>query len=157
MPAPSLTVVDSSDRTVTNWDNGVVQANSEGAILSLIVWNNRGGAVALSDLKEANITALDVDGRAITEVVTNKWVRVNVPSIDGSTNVWTPVGGSIAKSLRADGVDPTDGFVIKGEANDGSLENSKNNYCTVNLKTKVPAGVEAGIRDWKMRIQGYFT
>ena len=25
MPAPSITVVDTSDRTITNWDNGVVQ------------------------------------------------------------------------------------------------------------------------------------
>lgn len=157
MPAPSLTVVDSSDHTVTQWDNGVVQANNESAVLELIVWNNRGGSVALSDLKEANITALDVDGRAVTEVVTNKWTRVNVPSIDGSDNIWTPVGGSIAKSLKADGVGTTEGFVIKGEANDGTLANSKNNYCTVRLKTKVPAGVDAGIRDWKMRIQGYFT
>lgn len=157
MAAPSITVVDTSDRTVTNWDNGVVQANAESAILQIIIWNNRGGLTDLSDLKEANITSLDTDGRAITEVVTDKWVRVNVPAVDGSTAVWTPVGGTIAKSLRADGVDPSEGFVIKGVANDGSLVNATENYCTCNLKTKVPAGVEAGIRNWKMRINGYFT
>jgi hypothetical protein len=157
MAAPSITVVDSSDRTVTNWDNGVVQANAESAILQIVIWNNRGGTTDLSDLKEANITALDVDGRAITEVVTDKWVRVNVPVVDGSTGVWTPVGGTTAKSLRADGVDASEGYVIKGIANDGSLANSAENYCSCNLKTKVPAGVSAGIRNWKMRINGYFT
>lgn len=157
MAAPSITVVDTNDRTVTNWDNGVVQANNESSILSIIIWNNRGGNTALSDLKEANITALDSDGRAITEVVTDKWVRVNVPSIDGNSSTWTPVGGNTAKSLRADGVASSEGFVIKGIANDGSLANATENYCSVNLKTKVPAGVEAGIRDWKMRINGYFT
>ena len=141
MPAPSITV----------------QANNEGAVLTALVWNNRGGAVALSDLKEASITSLDIDGRAITDVVTDKWVRINVPSVDGDANTWTPVGGSVGKGLRADGLSSSDGFVIKGTANDGTLANSKANYCTVNMKAKVPGGASAGIRNWNMRIGGYFT
>ena len=157
MPAPSITVVDTSDRTITNWDNGVVQANNEGAVLTAIIWNNRGGSVALSDLKEASITSLDIDGRAITDVVTDKWVRVNVPSVDGNASTWTPVGGSVSKGIRADGLGVSDGFTIKGTANDGTLANSKDNYCTVNMKAKVPSGAEAGIRNWNMRIGGYFT
>ena len=53
MAAPSITVVDTSDRTVTTWDNGTVQAQNYSAVLSIRVWNNRGGAVTLSDLKDA--------------------------------------------------------------------------------------------------------
>lgn len=155
--APSITVVDTNDRTLSNWDVGVIQANNESAVLSIIVWNNRSGSLAVSDLREANITALDVDGRAITDVVSDKWVRVNVPSVDGDATTFTPVGGTTAKGLRADGLLSTDGFTIKGTANDGTLANSKANYCTCNLKARVPAGASAGIRDWKMRINGYFT
>ena len=150
MAAPSLTVVDNSDRAV-------VQANQEGNELSLTIWNNRGGSVALSDLKEANITALDTDGRMVTEVVVDKWTRVNVPSIDGGTNIWTPVGGNTVKMLRADGLSASDGFTIRGTANDGTLVNAGANYCSVNLKVRVPAGVSAGVRDWKIRINGYYT
>lgn len=157
MAAPSLTVVDNSNRAVSIWDNGVVQANQEGAVLSLIIWNNRGGTVALSDLKEANITALDTDGRMVTEVVVDKWTRANVPSIDGGTNIWTPIGGNTVKMLRADGLSASDGFTIKGTANNGTLTNASANYCSVNLKVRVPAGVSAGVRDWKIRINGYYT
>ena len=157
MAAPSITVVDTSDRTVTNWDAGVVQANNESAVLTILVWNNRGGSVALSDLKEANITSLDTDGRAVTDIITGKWIRVNVPSIDGNTTTYTPVGGATVKNIRADGLGATDGYVLKGTANDGIAANSRNNYSTVNLKIKIPSGVTAGIRDYKIRINGYFT
>lgn len=157
MAAPSLTVVDTSDRTVTSWDNGVVQANQESNILEVIIWNNRGGETSIADLKDANITALDIDGRAITEVVLGRWTKVNVPILDNSENVWTPIGGTTAKMIRADGLTDNDGFTIKGLANDGTLNNSKENYCRVRLKTQVPAGISAGVRDWKIRINGYFT
>jgi hypothetical protein len=157
MAAPSITVVDTSDRTVTNWDAGVVQANNESAVLTILIWNNRGGSVALSDLKEANITSLDTDGRAVTDIITGKWIRINVPSIDGNTTTYTPVGGATVKNIRADGLGSTDGYVLKGTANDGIAANSRNNYSTVNLKIKIPAGVTAGIRDYKIRINGYFT
>lgn len=157
MAAPSLTVVDTNDRPVTSWDNGVVQANNEGPVLTIIIWNNRGGEVSVADLKDANITTLDIDGRAISEVVQGKWTRVNVPSTDEDDTVWTPIGGTTAKMLRADGLEEIDGFTIKGVANDGNIHNATENYCTIHLKTRVPAGVSAGIRDWKLRISGYFV
>ena len=157
MAAPSLTVVDSTDRTVTIWDAGVVMANNESAVLAVTIWNNRAGTTNLSDLKEANITTLDPDGGAVSDVVANKWVRVNVPVLDGSSTVWTPVGGSVVKLIRADGCTAADGFVIKGTANDGTLTNARTNYATVNLKHKVPAGATTGIRDFKTRINGYYT
>ena len=159
MVAPVLSVVDVNDVAVTSWDNGVVQANSASPILEIIIWNNRGGETAVADLKEANITALDIDGRAITEVVQGKWVNVNVPQVDGNTTTWTKIGGNTAKMIRADGLNTASGYVIKGTANDGNKATaaSKSNYCTVRLKTVVPAGTSAGIRDYRIRINGYWT
>lgn len=157
MAAPNLTVVDTSDRPITSWDNGVVQANSESPILTILVWNNRGNDSSVADLKDANITVLDIDGRAISEVVQGKWVRVNVPAIDNSENVWTPIGGVTAKMIRADGLSEEDGYTIKGTANDGSTLNSKENYCTIKLKTKVPAGASAGVKDFRIRCQGFYV
>lgn len=157
MSAPVLTVVDTRDVPVSNWDNGVVQASQESSILTIIIWNNRGNEVSVADLKDASITALDIDGRAITEVVANKWVRVNVPAMDNSENVFVPVGGSTVRMLRADGLNESAGYTIKGSSNDGTLTNSQENYVLVRLKTVVPAGVSAGIRDWRLRISGFFT
>ena len=157
MTAPVLTVIDTRDVPVTNWDNGVVQASQESAVLTIIIWNNRGNDVSVADLKDANITALDIDGRAISEVVANRWCNVNVPAIDNSENIWTPIGGNITKMLRADGLNESAGFTIKGSANDGLTANSSENFCTVRLKTIVPSGVSAGIYDWRIRLSGWWT
>lgn len=157
MAAPSITVVNDLDQTVANWDAGTVQANNDSAILTLLIWNNRGGQTALSDLKECTITSLDIDGGSSSDVVSGKWVNVNVPSIDGNQTTWTQVGGATTKSLRADGVQAQDGFIIKGTTNDGNKNNSKPNYCTARLKVHVPLNATAGTKTYKLRINGYYV
>ena len=157
MAAPVITVVDTRDVPVTSWDNGVVQASQESSVLTLIIWNNRGNSTSVADLKDANITALDIDGRAISEVVANRWCNVNVPVMDNSENVWIPIGGNVIRQIRADGLNESAGYTIKGSANDGLTANSSENFCTVRLKTIVPSGVSAGIYDWRVRISGYYV
>lgn len=158
MAAPSLTVVDSTDQSVVNWDVGVCQANNDSAILTILVWNNRGGGAALSDLKDANITSLDVDGGSSSEVVAGKWVRINSPVVDGNNTTWTQVGGSTVKYIRADGLSSADGNTISGAVNDGNKNtaSSKKNYSTVNIKVHVPLNANPGIKNFKMRINGYY-
>lgn len=157
MSAPSITVVTDADATVASWDAGTVQANNSSAVLSLVIWNNRGGTSALSDLKDASITTLDVDGGSSSDVVSGKWVQVNVPSIDGSTTVWSQIGGDTVKYLRADGLTSSDGSVIRGTANDGSITGSKVNYCKVNMKAVVPLNATPGTKNWKTRLNGYYV
>ena len=157
MAAPSITIVNDSDATIANWDVGTVQANTDSNILKAIIWNNRGGGVALSDLRDVTITALDIDGGASTDVVAGKWTQVNVPNIDGNETTWTAIGGATTKSLRADGLSAADGPIIKGTANDGSLATSKVNYCTIRLKEHVPLNANPGTKNWKMRLNGYYT
>lgn len=156
MTAPQLTVVNSNtDTAVTTWDCGVVQANSTSNQLEILIWNNRSGTTAVADLKDANITTL-ANNTAGQEVVDGKWVKVNAPSMDG---VWTAVGGTSGKMIRADGLSASNGNVIKGTANDGNKNTtaSKQNYCTVKIKTVVPANTTAGVRDFIIRINGYWT
>ena len=157
MTAPSITVVNTADETVTQWDAGVVQQNRSSSILTIQIWNNRRGETALSDLKEANITALDTNGTATSDIIVQKWVGAKVPAIDGSAADFTQIGGAYVKMLRADGLSEEDGYTISGAANDGSTVNAKNNYCTVNLRVNVPLNAKGGIYDFKMKINGYYT
>ena len=159
MAAPSITVVDTSDRTVTTWDNGTVQAQNYSAVLSIRVWNNRGGAVTLSDLKDVTVTALDTDGGATSDVVTGKWVQINCPRIDGNTTTYVAVGGSTVRYLQADGVARSEGYTIKGTANDGlaSTTASKVNYSTANMRVYVPVNANPGTRNFKIRSNGWYT
>lgn len=157
MSAPSITIVNDSDVTVASWDCGTVQANSDSAILTILVWNNRGGSAALSDLKDASITTLDIDGGSSSDVVAGHWVQVNVPGIDGDMTTWTSIGGATVKYLRADSLTSADGNVIRGVANDGTVANGKANYCTCRLKAHVPLNATPGTKTWKTRLNGYYV
>ena len=154
---PSITVVDDTDVTVVNHDFGTVQATKESSILTCLIWNNKGGGTALSDLRDVNITSLDTDGGSTSDVVVQQWVQVNVPALDGATNVWTKIGGTTKKSLRADGYTCSNG--ISGATNDGNktTTSSKINYCTVRLKVVVPLNAMPGTKNFKIRINGYYT
>jgi putative cofactor-binding repeat protein len=157
MAAPSITIVNDSDITVASWDCGTVQANSDSTILTILVWNNRGGSTALSDLKDVSITTLDIDGGSSSDVVAGKWVQANVPGIDGNNTTWTAIGGTTVKYLRADALAAADGNVIRGIANDGTFTNAKSNYCTCRLKAHVPLNATPGTKVWKTRINGYYV
>jgi putative cofactor-binding repeat protein len=157
MAAPSITIVNDSDITVASWDCGTVQANSDSTILTILVWNNRGGSTALSDLKDVSITTLDIDGGSSSDVVAGKWVQANVPKVDGNNTTWTAIGGTTVKYLRADALAAADGNVIRGIANDGTFTNAKSNYCTCRLKAHVPLNATPGTKVWKTRINGYYV
>lgn len=159
MAAPSITIMDESDRSVINWDAGVVQASNESAVFSIYVWNNRNGSTAISDLKDVTITALDIDGSSNGELVAGKWVRANVPKVDGNVTTWTPVGGSDGKHLQAEAITTASDFTIKGTVNDGNKNttSSKQNYCKVNLKVVVPVNATPGTKTYKIRVNGYYV
>jgi len=157
MTAPIISISNEMNDIVTQWDAGIVQQNKTSNELTLRIWNNKGGETALADLKEVTITTLDVDGTATTALVAERWVGVKVPSVDGNDGGFTQIGGSFAKSLRADGLTIADGYTISGVANDGSYDNAKANYCTVKLRISVPLNATGGIYDFKTKISGYYT
>lgn len=157
MAAPSITIVNESDQTASNWDAGTIQANTDSAVLALRIWNNKGGNTAVSDLKECNVTILDMDGGSSSNPVAGKWLQINVPRVDGNTTVWTAIGGTTTKSIRADGLGASDGYTIRGTTNDGSVSNGTPNYCTIRLKIHVPLNAVAQSYSCKMRINGYYV
>jgi len=159
MAAPSITVVNAAtNTTIPNWSVGVVKANNSSTVLSIQIWNNRGGSTDLADLRDASITSLDIDGGNSSDPVANKWLHVNVPQMDGASS-WTPVGGTSTKFIRGDTVTATEGNIIKGTANDGNASTtaSKVNYTTVNLRVDVPVNATPNTYNFKTRINGYYV
>jgi hypothetical protein len=75
------------------------------------------------------------------------------------STVWTAVGGTTTKMIRADGLNSADGNVIKGTTNDGvaATAASKANYATVNLKVSVPINATPNTYNFKTRINGYYV
>ncbi len=136
----------------TEWQIGVVDAGSVSIAITFLIWNNRGGSSALSDMTNCTITTKDVLGSNTGEVVTNRWIETRVDSLN-ETN-WTAIGGNTAKLVQAGG-SATSG-VIRGTANDGSL-GATSNYAKVSLQANVPTTATAGSYTFLTRISYQFT
>lgn len=160
MAAPSITVVNAAtNATQANWSAGVVKANQSSTVLSIQIWNNRGGSTALADLRDASITSLDIDGGNSSDPVANKWLKVNCPNLSEQASTWTAVGGTTTKFIRGDTVASSEGNIIKGTDNDGNASTaaSQENFTTVNLRIDVPVNATPNTYNFKTRINGYYV
>ena len=100
---------------------------------------------------------LDGSGDTSNEdVARDKWVQVNVPSIDGNSNVWTAIGGTEGKDIKCDDYTITEN-TIKGTANDGIEANSPGNVATVNLRIVAPPNSNPGTHSFRCRLVAYFS
>lgn len=154
---PQISIYDhTNSELVSTWELGTLKAQKPSDVLTINIWNNKGGVTTVSDLKEVYLMILDAVGdTANDDVAKDRWVQVNVPSVDGNTETWTPIGGTIGKDLKANS--GVVGNTISGVANDGIASNSVENVCTVNLRVVAPANSVAGGHYFKARIIGNWT
>ena len=157
MSAPAIALYDESHAAlVSTWGIGTVKAQVPSDILTVHIWNNRNGSDAVSDLKDCTIGVYDASGSTANEdVAKDKWVQINVPSVDGTDTIWTRIGGETTKQIRAnEGV--TD-FSISGAANDGAIGTNGKNFSTIRLRVNAPINSVPGNKSFKVRLIGYYT
>jgi hypothetical protein len=159
MPAPLVSWYDFNNTLEqTNWAIGTVDAGSESAVFRALIWNNRGGGSPLSDMVNCAITTKDTSGGNTTEVVTGKWIQVQVNS--AGEGVFMAIGGTEGVALpggltghehpiKAQGGPNGE---ISGAANDGTKVNSALNFADVSLKAAVPLTASAGSTNFLVRI-----
>lgn len=140
----------------STWDVGIIRSQIPSDELIINVWNNRGGATDVSDLKEPVLAVLDANGlTSDTPVPKEKWVQVNVESVDGDDTTFTPIGGTTTKVLRANSGVITD--EIKGSTNNGDPIMYPQNVCTAKLRVVAPINSISGDFTFKIRLTAYFT
>ncbi|ALA07178.1 hypothetical protein SECTIM467_48 [Brevibacillus phage SecTim467] len=157
MPAPQVSwyTADNSSQ-VTQWDIGTVDAGSLSQTFSVLIWNNRGGSTAVSDMQNCVITTKDYSGGNTGELVTNNWIEVKVDSL--SETGFTAIGGTLVKEIRATKSDTPAG-TIKGTVNDGNIatENTTANFSKVTLRANVPPTATAGLVTFLTRVSYQFV
>lgn len=155
---PLIGLFDSNNSSlVGSKDFGTIRSQVPSEILTINVWNNHGGTEDVSDLREPEIEVLDTNGlTATTDVPRDKWVQVNVPSIDGDEATYTAIGGEVKKKLRANNNVSTE-YVIKGTSNNGDPILSASNVATVNIRLVAPMNSVPGPKSFKIRLVGYYT
>lgn len=154
---PQISIYDATNTYLVNtWDVGTLKAQKPSDVLTINIWNNKGGITSVSDLKEVSFMVLDGTGdTANGDVAKDQWVQINVPSVDGNSDIWTPIGGSITKDIKANS--GMTEYTISGSANDGNAANSPQNVATINLRIVAPANSNPGDKSFRARIVGYFT
>lgn len=151
MAAPNVFWYDSTNATQkTSWDIGTVDAGSTSPDTQFLIWNNRGGASALSDMTNCVITTKDSAGGNTGELVTNLWIEVRVDTLNETT--FTKIGGTTTKVITAGGSMASG--VISGAINDGNIVTvaTAKNFCKVTLHAFPPATATAGNFSFLTRI-----
>ena len=141
---------------VSTWNAGTVKADEPSEVLTVNIWNNKGGTSDVSDLKDCVISVYDDNGSTqVEDVAKDMWVQINVESIDGSQEEWTKIGGESSKYIRANDDSITD-FTIKGVKNNGTVS-ATSNYCTARFQIVAPINSNPGTKVFKIRLTGYYT
>lgn len=149
MPAPVISWYDSGNTTQqTSVDFGVVDAGSVSAIIRLLIWNNRGGASAVSDATGCVVTTKDTSGGNTGDVVVERWEEAQ--DNKEATPAFVAIGGTTSRPVAANPAAAPQ--VIKGTANDGTTANSPNNFADVSFQWRVPSTATAGQRNWLTRL-----
>ena len=161
MAAPIVTYYnEAGNEQVTEWNIGEIDAGSSSDHKIITVWNNKGGnATNISHMKYVTVTLTNEKGAATGSdsgsdiVLSQKWTHVKVN--DGED---TPIGGETAARVHAIGVDPeVDGYMIKGDANDGTVGNALNNYAKYELWIQVPPNAPEGSKPCRLRTGYSYT
>ena len=162
MAAPVVKFYDESGTNeITSWPLGEVDAGSETAHLRFTVWNNKGGESDVSHMKNVRVTTVNESGGETGDVVQGKWVHVKINPPQNDTSEGIRVGGnSMANQAQvyAAGVDyATEGYIIKGTANDGVKAHSTENYALIEAWVAVPANANEGEKPFIVRVPYSYT
>ena len=150
---------------VTEWTIGEIDAGSESDHITVTVWNNKEGSSAVSHMKNVTVTVVNdlgtETGGQSDVVVAQGWIHaiVNDGSVNDDAGVGTPLGGAVNYArVCAVGVDPdVDGYIIKGDPNDGTIANSANNCAKYELWVSVPPNAPEGDKPCRIRTGYSYT
>jgi len=148
MPAPVISWFDPTNTSQqTSWPVGTVDAGTVSAATDFLIWNNRGGAAAVSDATACAITTKDASGGNTGVVVTGLWAEVE--DVKNSETAFTPVGGTTTHAVG----NGTTAGVVSGAINDGTVVNSTLEFGHISIHLNVPGTATAGNLSWLLRMQ----
>ena len=164
----AVTVADiASVATASSWPIGTVDADgTDKAITTFLIWNNKGGSSAASDMEDCTLTVVDAakgntGAGNCTELLgggsdPTRWIHARCDS--AATIAFTQVGSfapatieSGAIAIKANSVGSN---IIKGDVNDGNFATvaSADNFSINTLKVNVPVSASAGAVSGYIRV-----
>lgn len=149
MPQPIVSFWNAGNTAqITSYDVGVIDAGSVSTDTTILIWNNKAGGTAVSDMTNVTVTTKDAAGGNTGEFVVNKWVEVKCPALGDVA--FTPVGGATTKAIKAKGASVASG-IIKGAVNDGGYATAQDNYAEIIVHVNVPSMAVSGVANGLLR------
>lgn len=152
MAAPSISWRSETNATqVTSLDFGTIDAGSVSTPKTILLWNNYNGTSAVADATNGSLTTKDASGGNTGELVTGKWIEVQVLTNSGDTT-FDGIGGTVSKTVKAE---TTATGVISGAANDGNINTTatKANFAKLAVRANIPTTAIAGQQTFLFRYQ----
>lgn len=164
MATPIFQVYESGGTTVaTSHSFGQVKAGNDSAEYTVEVWNNKGGSSVVADVIEATVTTTDASGGNTGDVVTGKYMNLNVNGeTSGNKLTWTAIGGTAKAPIRAAGYTSADDSGGGGKF-DGTVPAGPNaaaatkNCGIMKFKIVLPNNATSGKKTGKIRFEGYYV
>ena len=164
MATPIFQVYESCGTTVaTSHSFGQVKAGNESAEYTVEVWNNKGGSSVVADVIEATVTTTDASGGNTGDVVTGKYMNLNVNGeASGGNPTWTAIGGTTKAPIRAAGYTSADdsggGGKFDGTVPAGTTAATATKNCGImKFKIVLPSNATSGKKTGKIRFEGYYV
>lgn len=134
----------------SSWDAGIVDAGDWSSPKEFLIWNNRGGSTAVSDMTNVFITTKSLTGDNTGPVASKSDAIVEVSIFDGTAwSAWEEIGGTDTCALKsASGVAGT----ISGAVNSGNKATDKANYADIKLRLHALPTALAGQIEWLTRV-----
>lgn len=104
MPSPLITVTDAGSATISSLSYNNVDSGSNSGIITVLVWNNKGGSQVISDAVQATITTKTFNGQDTGDTVQNgqeivTYTMLNTQCTSQGDVSYTPVGGPITAPI----------------------------------------------------------
>jgi len=142
MADPDIKFYDSTDTTeYTSLDYGSIDAGNESSVITLHIWNDKGGSLGSSTAENCVIRTVTSTG-AYTglDLVEEKWFNSKCTSYGATT--YTAIGGSTTETIGS---------------TSGTDTIPSNAYASVDTKIVVPGTASSGSRSFKTRVSYTFT
>lgn len=143
------------DNTTNIIDFGEVKAGDKSPVITLQLWNNKGGDQIASTMRDTELFILDKNEAKTEPIVTDGWLHVKCNS--GGDVAFSRLNDVNTKKLTAAGL--TEGE-IEGIINDGVDANSTTNFAEFEVYAQIIDNVLSathGEKPFYLAVRYYFT
>ena len=159
---PVVQLIDKDTSIIYNDTNiinfGELKAGDRSAVKKLRLWNNKGGAVDASTMKDVTVMVFDKNNAKAEPIVTEGWLHLKCTTNDAPNNVVTTLTDTVSLMIKSGGM--TTAGEIGGALNSG-LDTDTSNFADMELYVEITGDAVLtathGDKPFSLAVRYFFT